>query len=724
MVYGEKINWDSKNNPYNFVPFDVPVKEDKEVTGLSSIQHLNGAINCKLTSETPLLIAQSIEKGSPAKLQFYQENNQYIIPGSSIKGMLRSVIEAVTNSCFSIFDGTKLDYRHTTIVKKLKAGMIMSMPHNNNLGEIKLMERGWIAMCGKPTTVTGFQGGVPKTFNLAIVPASVKSGDEVWITYKKIEKYVTQRNKEIEGQFYLITDLCTSKKKEYVKAVYKITGKSIGNKKRERIFFCPRDDVRYKFGSQEEEDYNYIFEQQIDRWSKLDKSSKNYFDFKEQGKLKEHMLIYFEPEEGERRAKNISRVEVPRIRYEKSRQDLLPKAHHKCTDRNNLCAACKLFGYVEGENSMAGRISISDAKLVNSPLVASKAIPMKVLATPHPTSYNFYLRDPNNLTVVRNYNGCKIEDKKGKISESDVDDVELRGRKFYYHHPDKTDQSYYKVNPQHKIPESQHNSAMPLFKDNVFEFEVRFRNLSEFDLGLLLYCLFLEDDLRHKLGMGKPIGFGTVRIEIKSLFIDEVPIRKKYETFDFVLPDVKEKLQEYRDYFKNQVKVLTGRDFDSLRNIAAIKILLATTQMTKTHAYPSPEGYKWYMENRNNLLPDIDFIGNEKSINITGQQFNGGNYEKNEYVVSKTKPDKEKRFVVPNKDKGNIDAPVLEIGKEVKGVVISIKGLHGVVKLSSGEEVPFKRLTEYTPVEIGRKASFKIVKLTKDGKISHLEFRK
>lgn len=708
MVHGVKINWDTKNNPYNFIPFDTPMKEAGAVSGFSSFQNINGSITCKLTSETPLLIAQLIDKGPSEKLQFYKEGDTYIIPGSSLKGMLRSVLEAVTNSCFSIFDGTKLDYRHTTIAKKLKAGMIISMPHNNNFGEIRLMERGWIAMDNKKNKVVGIVGGkekTEKTFNLAVVPASTKSGGEVWVSYEKIEKYITQRRGkrvEIKGEFYLITDISAFQKKGYVKGIYKITGKSIENKKRERVFFYPTDEVRYKFSSQEEKDYNYIIEQQFDRWSKLDNSSKNYFDFREQGELREHTLVYFEPEEDEKKAKNISRVEVPRIRYEKSRQDLLPRAYHKCTDRENLCAACKLFGFVEGENSMAGRISISDAKLVTTPLVASAAIPMKVLATPHPTSYNFYLRDPNDLTTVRNYDGCKIEDNKGKIRESDIDDVELRGRKFYYHHPDSTDQSYYKVNPQHDIPKSQYNLAIPLLKDNVFEFEVRFRNLSKFDLGLLLYCLSLEDDLRHKLGMGKPIGFGTVRIEIKSLFIDEIPFQK-YKTFDFTLPDVKEKQQEYKDYFKDQVKVLTGRDFNSFRNIAAIKTLLATTQMTKTLAYPSPKGYKWYMENRNN---------------------NPFDNEKNEYVVSKTKQPKAKLFVINKKEKGEMGAPVLKIGKKVKGVVLSIEGLHGMAQLSSGEEVPFKRLTEYTHVEKGQTASFKICRITKDGKISRLEFRK
>ena len=46
---------------------------------------------------------------------------------------------------------------------------------------------------------------------------------------------------------------------------------------------------------------------------------------------------------------------------------------------------------------------------------------------------------------------------------------------------------------------------------------VRYRNLSEEELGLLLWCLRLEDGCYQTVGMGKPHGYGRVKLTIRAL---------------------------------------------------------------------------------------------------------------------------------------------------------------------------------------------------------------
>jgi hypothetical protein len=46
----------------------------------------------------------------------------------------------------------------------------------------------------------------------------------------------------------------------------------------------------------------------------------------------------------------------------------------------------------------------------------------------------------------------------------------------------------------------------------VFHFNVEYGNLTEAELRSLLYSLFLEEGLWHKVGMGKPLGLGSVHI--------------------------------------------------------------------------------------------------------------------------------------------------------------------------------------------------------------------
>ncbi|MEI6068665.1 MAG: hypothetical protein WCP96_15085 [Methylococcaceae bacterium] len=75
-----------------------------------------------------------------------------------------------------------------------------------------------------------------------------------------------------------------------------------------------------------------------------------------------------------------------------------------------------------------------------------------------------------------------------------------------------------KVVTQKKIPPRKLKSH-PLSNGSTFEFDVAFDNLSEYELGLLCYALKPSKDFRHKLGMGKPIGLGSVNIDITELVL-------------------------------------------------------------------------------------------------------------------------------------------------------------------------------------------------------------
>ena len=59
---------------------------------------------------------------------------------------------------------------------------------------------------------------------------------------------------------------------------------------------------------------------------------------------------------------------------------------------------------------------------------------------------------------------------------------------------------------------------------------------------MLLYCIELEGNLRHKLGMGKPIGFGTVKITVDSLKLTKEP---KSHYSDFANPVLQEAVSEF-----------------------------------------------------------------------------------------------------------------------------------------------------------------------------------
>ena len=59
---------------------------------------------------------------------------------------------------------------------------------------------------------------------------------------------------------------------------------------------------------------------------------------------------------------------------------------------------------------------------------------------------------------------------------------------------------------------TQHTVIYPVKKGTIFMGQIRLENLSDLELGALLSALQLHSGKRHQLGMGKPLGMGSVKI--------------------------------------------------------------------------------------------------------------------------------------------------------------------------------------------------------------------
>ena len=81
-----------------------------------------------------------------------------------------------------------------------------------------------------------------------------------------------------------------------------------------------------------------------------------------------------------------------------------------------------------------------------------------------------------------------------------------------------------------KTKSSQHTVIRPVKAGTVFTGRVLFENLSLLELGALLSATWLPDKLRHKLGMGKPYGMGSVKVDA-SLVIESRERRYSSELF-------------------------------------------------------------------------------------------------------------------------------------------------------------------------------------------------
>jgi|GEM_PF-6943987 len=94
----------TERNPYNFVPFELAPTPVGEVASLDHYQHLSGTIEFDLITLTPLLVHQDPSVAQDGIYRFAHLGGRPALPATSLKGMLRSVHEVVTNSTIGILN--------------------------------------------------------------------------------------------------------------------------------------------------------------------------------------------------------------------------------------------------------------------------------------------------------------------------------------------------------------------------------------------------------------------------------------------------------------------------------------------------------------------------------------------------------------------------------------------------------------------------------------------
>jgi len=87
-------------NPYNFVLSDRPMGRDAPNTH-ECFRGYSGLITCRLETRSPIFTPAPAQRaaGSAAELRFFRIDNRPALPGSSLKGMIRSLTEAIANGC-------------------------------------------------------------------------------------------------------------------------------------------------------------------------------------------------------------------------------------------------------------------------------------------------------------------------------------------------------------------------------------------------------------------------------------------------------------------------------------------------------------------------------------------------------------------------------------------------------------------------------------------------
>lgn len=243
-----------------------------------------------------------------------------------------------------------------------------------------------------------------------------------------------------------------------------------------------------------------------------------------------------------------------------------------------------IFGWVEDgkekkglSGQRAGRVFFSDAQLVgNGDDIWYKSAPIipHVLASPKPTTFQHYL--------VQDHNAGHDPDDKRALAHygTSPDETQIRGHKRYWHKGSTLD---LEATTKERDHPKQLTLIMPLKTGVRFSFRIYFENLYEEELGALCWSLMLPDEsgqiYRHKLGMGKPLGMGAVAI-IPRLFLTQRGERytQLFKDDDWNEAATETEPKPYLSAFERFVLKSLSSDKNRLAEIERIQMLLALHQ--------------------------------------------------------------------------------------------------------------------------------------------------
>lgn len=537
-----------------------------------------GKIKIRLHTKTPLLIPDAATAEENREGHKYYDlrrttNNQPYLPPTEIKGMLRTAYEIVTNSRYSVFveHQDRLAYR----INARGVDLIPARVEQQDDGLcLRLMEGTDIQIGNTNQNILGYAAKLPRYPNglnnsgnrrrganvdRSLFPLKYKDGslpqhgDRVWVRFNdagddNIIRSVVTRIKRCDRE-----NPQPPGSGNWFKGWVFVSNENISGKKYERVFIEQDTDETIPITPEitalwteliknYQKTHEKDLQQRLDRNERYDEYISNepgrtawsrhiYHSGAEQ--LSEGTLCYVQFDDDEEIIA-LFPVVLSRRLYELSPEQLLASNLHPATKLEELSPAERVFGWVKtqagkGEKSAyKGNLRIGATECITEDSIKEfddGGFPLAILGQPQPQQARFYVANNKRGKPLQEATGNNRTQKPGYDNENQG----LRGRKVYPHHrlPDghwdlpldrqtTANNGHFKEwHRQDGTRDNQNRSIKAWIKpDTTFEFTIDVTNLSDIELGALLWLLDLPPEHYHRLGGGKPFGFGSVRLEI------------------------------------------------------------------------------------------------------------------------------------------------------------------------------------------------------------------
>ncbi len=595
--------------PYNFVPLNKEVvqaegaaeaEKKKSCAGFAiyDTEHCKtGYIDCEIEALTPLYIRDSLTsdeyKAGGFSSAFFSPADKIRLPGSSLRGMVRNLMEIVSFGKFIHTNNVKLYYRaFTDVAKNLEEA------YRKNMVE-EMRSDGAYAMKVKAGYLTYSQGEY-KIYPAVELEVEEKNSKNIsLLQYFKVEEEDLQKkvselypekvskddddgktgkrkkvqNRKFKYGFQPILFQHSKVGSDWPHSVplwySKVTNIQKFDKEHEKAIpadwhegtlvytgFAPRKHMQWVIAKRSDnfipvsiEDYQH------------DVNRHEQYDLLE--KLKKYQYVpCFYATDANGQILSFGHTGMFRVNYRHSIPDCI-STDLKQPEKIDL--AENIFGIVneKKEQNIAGRVFFEDAIPFdeNKTQMLDESVP-EILASPKPTTFQHYLeQDSDDPASLHTY---------------DSDDALIRGYKIYWHRDrgdnwkanqvivDKKILDAVEEQKGVKVPEKHEDNRPPFGKRKIINFlkipkdirsaiceaikqdekrqytvirpvptkakfksRIRFENLTEMELGALLFVLLLRPGCCHKLGMGKPLGLGSVKIAPKLYLSNR---KNRYQT--------------------------------------------------------------------------------------------------------------------------------------------------------------------------------------------------
>lgn len=519
--------------PYNFVPLPekVVTVDPNKIPGHDTYAEntFTGYLDCALTTESPTYTRwatnfeffqnwsdkmDKVNADQGAREEYAQfsldDMERPVIPGSSLRGMTHALVEIagygkvqrVTKDrlFFRTMDNTAIgDHYRGRMGDKVEGGFLQRRGQAYYI-KICQISRVSESVLGEKRYRLYRGSGPNKTPRWSNKP---HQHEHVWVELSENGRLV---------KYLQFDPPSTGAQTNLLEGRLIITGDMKG-KKNEFVFLLPEQNA----GEVEVSDKiieRFHDDDQITRWQRnaFKKDEPHRSVRQRDGFLSRNLSgegdpVFFLRENGE--LTFFGRAKMFRLPYTQSPFDLVPERLRQDTD-TDLAEA--IFGYIPKKTDTqgrAGRVYFSDARFEQAESdiwLPEGIITPQILSGPKPTTFQHYLvqdagkgHNPDDKKTLAHY---------GTSPEEAV----IRGHKLYWHQGPISGQDIRESNEPNWANDTQHTQIKPVNKGVAFRFKVHFENLRDYELGALLWVLDLPPDCRHKIGLGKPLGLGSVHI--------------------------------------------------------------------------------------------------------------------------------------------------------------------------------------------------------------------